>query len=128
MIRSTSARSEPLPPLVVAALASASAKLRNVPRCCIHDPAELIHFLRRVANEVDGIKGMTVPAALPAPKALPPRTRLLTAREKAEVVFGKVGQATAPIRPEQRNVITRRGRSVRVEVRRRSTSQMEMNF
>ncbi len=128
-------------------------QLRNVPRALIGDPAEVVHFLGRTARALERVRDTPVPAptsspASPRPSgptpALSSPPRALSVRDRAEAVFSGVSAPTpgtpaslataegvfrpsgaAASRP--RIVIDRKGRGVRVEVRRaREAGQMEM--
>lgn len=141
--------SAPLPEPVQAALASIAGDLRHLPRDCIGDPGELLMWLRRMAGRVEGVGRMRVPGDGPifpkritqgnasdgsalgvisGPKTaggfVPPCGSDPTSRDLAEAVFGKGPVAGAP---GPRTITSRRGRTVRVEVRRaRAAGQMEL--
>ena len=95
----------PLPAEVRIALSGVAASLREVPRDCIVDKAELFHWLRRLARRVDDIRdrpmpvpttARTSPAALSPTSALPSPPRALSAREFAEAVFRGAGDPSTP--------------------------------
>ncbi len=117
----------PLPAEGRAALKRIADDLRHMPTECIYDRAELVHWLSRMARRIDAERDRTTPAALPAARpaqmAVP---RALSARERADAVFKGPVQPT-PMPPKPRSITSRKGRSVRVEVRRvRAAGQMEM--
>lgn len=117
----------PLPPAVLSAIAAIVRDMRDVPRDCITDRAELMHWLRRMAARVEGVGRMQAVLAPPRPKRAPAPlpARPATPRDLAEAVFGK-GSASART-PGPRTITSRRGRAVRVEVRRaREVGQPEM--
>ena len=132
--------SAPLPPVVLTALAAIVRDMRDVPRDCLLDRAELVHWLRRMAGRVEGVGRMRVPDFEIAQKRK--LTRMLvsspydavgkidksapaTPRDLAEAVFGKGSSSTRAQGP--RTIVGRRGRVVRVEVRRaRAAGQMEL--
>ena len=122
-------------------------------RNLIGDPAEVVHFLGRTARALERLRDtpVAVPTSSPASprtSALTSPTRALSAREQAEAVFSGApaptsGTAPAPTSlptpseamfrkgngalPRPRIVMDRKGRGVRVEVRRaREAGQMEM--
>lgn len=118
----------PLPPNVTSALGSIASDLRHLPRDCIMDRAELLHWLNRMARRVDGVAAIRVQAAGSAPKPPPlasaSRPARLSPRDQAEAVFGKA----PPTAPSLRT-ITSKGRTVRVETRRaRAAGQMELGL
>ena len=121
--------SAPLPAAVLTALAAIAGDLRHIPRDCVVDRAELLHWLRRVANRVDRVATLRVTTPLRRPVAAMARPaaapRALSAREQAEAVFGR-GPAAARLGPS-RTVLSRKGRAVMVEVR-RATGQMELGL
>ncbi len=116
--------SAPLPTPVTAALAAIVRDMRDVPRDCLRDPAELFIWLRRMAGRVEGVGRMRMAGALPAARPASPR-------DLAEAVFGTAptagkSQAVAR-RPAVRMVTSRKGRAVPVELRRaRTAGQMEL--
>lgn len=121
--------SAPLPPTVLSALGAIVRDMRDVPRDCIRDPAELVIWLRRMAGRVEGVGRMRVVGVVSQPVqpvALPP-PRSATPRDLAEAVFGK---GPAPSRAAGlRTIVSRRGQTVRVEVRRaRAAGQMELGL
>ncbi len=163
--------SAPLPPAVLAALAAIVRDMRDVPRDCFMDRAEMITWLNRMARRVEGVASMKAPLpALPRPSGLPRTNRgipaVLTARQAAEAAFASPSKAcavkglgdqtlrstsatiaaghalaeavfgSAPTtgksqavarRPDTRTIVNRKGRAVRVEVRRaRASGQMEL--
>ena len=147
--RTPTAPTVPLPAEVRAALSGIVATLRNLPRDCIHDPPELFHFLNRQARALERLRDQPVPVSTPAnPRTSVPAPaatsapRALSARDRAEAVFrsgepsaGPSHQAghesmflpSAPPRP--RIIMSRKGRQVRVEVRRaRAAGQMELGL
>ena len=123
-------------------------QLRNVPRALIGDPAEVVHFLGRTARALERVRD--APVALPKSPPATARTsapRALSARGHAEAVFRPTsevpGPTAAPTSPQVAAetvfrpgaialprpciVMDRKGRGVRVEVRRaREAGQMEM--
>ncbi len=152
--RTPTAPTVPLPADLRAALSTIAKTLRNVPREAIHDPPELFVWLNRQAKALERARDMPMPAsqglARPSsPKStLPAPPRSLSARERAEAVFSGVTVPTSGVvqldaspptsaeamfrssvgilsRPQI--VMDRKGRGVRVEVRRaREAGQMEM--
>lgn len=109
----------PLPVPIQIALRSVTSDLRNIPRDCIYDRAELIHWLNRMARRVEGIERTKVPAERPgwnAPKPAPCHPSLVTARDAADAVFGTTSRPTAR-KPPVRTVTSRKGRAVKVETR-----------
>ena len=143
----------PLPADHRANLSAIAKALRNVPREAIHDPPELFVWLNRQAKALEHARDTPVPVApstsrssTPVP-ALPTPSRALSARERVEAAF--IGAPSTPgemsdlsssptvvetmLRssggraPRPRIVMDRKGRGVRVEVRRaREAGQMEM--
>ena len=158
--RTPSVPTVPLPAEVRTALSGVAAALRDVPRDCILDRAELFHWLRRLARRVDDIRDKPVPApttARTSPAASSPMSsltspsRVMSARERAEAVFRGASDPSTPMAgvaspvtsrraaaeamfrpggtapPRPRIILSRKGRQVRVEVRRaRAAGQMEM--
>lgn len=61
--RPASGLPSPLPDAVLSALAAIVADMRDIPRDCIRDPAELVLWLRRMAGRVEAVSRMTVPGA-----------------------------------------------------------------
>ena len=144
--------SAPLPTTVLAALASIVRDMRDIPRDCIVDRAELLHWLRRMANRVEGVGRMRVLGVVPiSPKriihqignganALNPSSMPKTGgrfalpgssnpipRDLAEAVFGK--GPTIVRAPGPRTILSRKGRVVRVEFRRaQANGQTELRF
>lgn len=144
----------PLPAETRRALSGIVKQLRDVPRAIIGDPAEVVHFLGRTARALERLRDQAVtPAptpgatssrpAIPSPAPTSP-PRALTALERAEAVFRTappptaggtsappsaetVFRSTSGTLPRPRIVVDRKGRGVRVEVRRaREAGQMEM--
>ena len=120
--RSPPPNTAPLPDPVRAALGSIASDLRDIPRDCLTDRMELLHWLRRTANRVDGVSAMAVAATTgKSPVVARPRhrhpdaARPVSAREVAEAVFGAAKPRAARTAP--RTITTREGRSVRVETR-----------
>ena len=104
--RTHSVPTVPLPAEIRTALSGIAAALRDVPRDCIIDMAELFHWLRRFARRVDEIRDKPVPApttartspAAPSPTSVlssPPRA--LSARERAEAAFRGAGDPSTPM-------------------------------
>jgi len=126
----------PLPDAVQAMLSAISSNLRDIPRDCLVDRMELMHWLRRMARRVDGVAAMTTLASARDHRTIErPRHRhtdigrSLTSREVAEAVFGAAKPKSTRTPP--RTITTRKGRSVRVETRRRrwkSPAQTELEF
>ncbi len=126
----------PLPDAVQAVLQAIGSDLRDIPRDCLMDRMELLHWLRRMARRVDAVAAMTTPANARDHRTIErPRHRhtdigrSLTSREVAEAVFGKAKPTKSRTAP--RTIITRKGRSVQVETRRRrwkSPAQTELEF
>ena len=110
-----------LPEPVKSALGSIADDLRHAPRDVFLDRAELVHWLNRLARRVDGVSAMT--ASTPQRESpLRPRHRhtaigrAVTPRDIADAVFG----TSTPIGPAKpRTITSRKGKPVRVEVRRR---------
>ena len=147
----------PLPADLHATLSTIATTMRNVPREAIHDPPELFVWLNRLAKAIERLRDQPMPAPQATARppssapALPTPLRALSARERAEAVFSTVPPTTGtppaapspaesaggmtmmvtPSRgsplPRPRIVMDRKGRGVRVEVRRaREAGQMEM--
>lgn len=143
----------PLPADLRATLSTIATTMRNVPREAIHDPPELFVWLNRLAKAIERLRDQPMPAPQATARppssapALPTPPRALSARERAESVFSTVPPTSgmtqvAPSPPESaegmfrssgaalprpRIVMDRKGRGVRVEVRRaRAAGQMEM--
>ncbi len=143
----------PLPAEHRASLSVIAKALRNVPREAIHDPPELFVWLNRQAKALERARDTPVPLAPSTSRSstpglpLPSPPRALSARERAEAAFigapSKLGDMSAlsssptvvetMLRssggraPRPRIVMDRKGRGVRVEVRRaREAGQMEM--
>lgn len=137
-------------------LSAIVAQLRNVPRALIGDPAEVVHFLGRTARALERVRDAPIALApslpatpwtsVPLPALVSP-PRALSLRERAEAMFRPVGEAPPPTAaptspqaqaeavfrggpsalPRPRIVVDRKGRGVRVEVRRaREAGQLEM--
>ncbi len=140
----------PLPAEVRAALSGIVKTLRNVPRDCIHDPPELFHFLNRQARALERVRDQpvlvsapTIPrTSVPAPAATS-APRALSARDRAEAVFRSGDPSADPshqavargvfaapgVSTRPRIIMSRKGRQVRVEVRRaRAAGQMELGL
>ena len=116
----------PLPPVVLTALAAIVRDMRDVPRDCLRDPAELFHWLRRMANRVEGVGRMRAPGTTPrlVRPAGPAAARPAIPRDLDEAVFGRV--SSSAVTPGTRTIVSRRGWAVRIEVRRaRAAGQME---
>lgn len=117
---------------VALALADIVRDMRDVPRDCFMDRAEMIHWLNRMARRVEGVatmKAPTSPRIVRRPLAIGPApTRALAAHQQAEVVFGSAPKSsTKPV--ERRTVTSRKGRAVPVEVRKaRQHGQMEFGL
>ena len=112
---------------MLSALASIVRDMRDVPRDCLRDPAELLFWLRRMANRVDGVGRMRVAGSSPSrPARSAPQTASKNGTSLAQSVFGKASKDN--IKPIERRIITgRKGRAVKVETRRaRQHGQMEM--
>ena len=155
--RAPNVETTPLPAETRRALSGIVQQLRNVPRNLIGDPAEVVHFLGRTARALERLRDQPVSSSMLAAKAvrpaaeassLPPPSRALSARERAEAVFsdappptsGGAPAVSSPLTsadamfrssgsalPRPRIVMDRKGRGVRVEVRRaREAGQMEM--
>lgn len=114
----------PLPDAVQAVLSAIRSDLRDIPRDCIVDRMELLHWLRRMAMRIDGAAAMTTAAGVRDHRTIertrPRHTdigRSLTSREVAEAVFGPVEPPSMPV--ERRTVTGCKGMPVLVEVRRR---------
>ena len=111
---------DPLPMAVLGALQAIAREMRDVPRDCVVDRAELLHWLRRMANRVDAVSALRVTLAVPKPKrtlVIPASAEaVLSARDRAEAVFAKEPVVTKPQAP--RTILNRKGRVVRVEFRR----------
>ena len=155
-VGSPSPRRTPIAPTVPllaevrAAISGIVKTLRNVPRDCIHDPPELFHFMNRQARALERVRDQPIPVSPSAATrtsvpalAATSAPRALSARDRAEAVFRGPGEAlpdpsqqaaaqgmflpSGPPRP--RIVISRKGRQVRVEVRRpRQAGQMELGL
>lgn len=150
MIRSTTPRRHsapervPLPAETRAALKSISDDLRNMPRDCIGDRAELLFWLNRLARRLDAERDRTAPGpsyglgaangsqnsgmGRVSPTQSAQRLHAsATARERAEAVFKPETKASS-MPPKPRTVVSRKGKKVRVEVRRRAAVQIEMEL
>lgn len=133
----------PLPADTRRTLSGIVKQLRDVPRAIIGDPAEVVHFLGRTARALERLRDEPVlveaPAAQAKPSAIlsgasggrssaPP----VSPRDHGEAVFSSAGAASTPLMindpgTSARTVATRKGRQVRVEVRRaRAAGQLEM--
>ena len=149
--RTPTAPTVPLPAEVRAVLSGIVKTLRNLPRDCIHDPPELFHFLNRQARALERVRDQPVPVSPPtAPRTSVPAPaatsapRALSARDRAEAVFRGSGDpladpshqaiaqavfAPASVSARPRIIMSRKGRQVRVEVRRaRAAGQMELGL
>jgi hypothetical protein len=122
--------SAPLPPAVLSALGAIVRDMRDVPRDCIRDPAELFIWLRRMAGRIEGVGRMRVVGAVPAPVRLAalPHQQSATPRDLAEAVFGaSLKGAAKPV--ERRTITSRKGATVKVETRRaKAAGQFEMQI
>lgn len=82
---------DPLPTTIVSALRSIVSDMRDIPRDCIVDRAELLHWLRGLARRVEGIQAMRVPSAehLRQGRKIHKRQadKATTARAAAEALF-----------------------------------------
>ena len=125
--------SAPLPMTISSVLAAIVRDMRDVPRDCLVDRAELLFWLRRMANRVEGVGRMGVPVSpdlgisrrLAQPAEISAHSS--TSRDLVEAVFGKGSRSTRA--PGPRTIISRRGQSVRVEVRRaRAGGQLELGL
>lgn len=151
--RTPTVRTVPLPAEFRTALSGVSAMLRDVPRDCIIDKTELFHWLRRLARRVDDIRDKPMPVP-PTPlrtsaptSARSAPSRALSVHDEAESMFRASVDLSAPSSglrpapshhakaqamfrsalPRPRIVLSRKGRQVRVEVRRaRAAGQLEM--
>ena len=115
----------------------------------IHDPPELFHFLNRQARALERVRDQPIPVSpSAAPRTSVPALaatsapRALSARDRAEAVFrsgdpsadpsqqAAQGVFAAPgVSTRPRIIISRKGRQVRVEVRRaRQAGQMELGL
>ena len=138
--RASAPPTAPLPEPVLTALAAIVRDMRDVPRDCFRDPAEMLFWLRRMARRVEGVERMRVPAVPPRPSGL---SRLLatpravpSARQTAEAVFGIAASTVQPGPGDAfsrtganktRTVTSRKGRVVPVEIRRaRAGGQLEL--
>ncbi len=101
-----------LPPAALRALDAIAADLRHLPRDCIVDRAELLHWLNRLARRVDGVKGMRVPME-PQPAKRAPAGLTVPAIKLVDAVFGQPAKAR---RPRSRTITSRKGKQVGVEV------------
>lgn len=126
---------------VRAALSGVVKALRNVPRDCIIDRAEMLHFLNRQARALEQVRDRALPLSPPTPSRSPtpttgasggrPSSPPVSPRDRAEAIFRRPAEPDRPqmIRPRTpaRTVLCRKGRQVRVEVRRaREAGQLEM--
>ena len=139
------AETVPLPAETRTALSAIVKTMRDVPRALIGDPAEVVHFLGRTVRALERLRDQPVSVASASPKlaaATPApslaRPQATTARQAAEAVFRTPStrpQVTAETLhsesagavPRPRIIMDRKGRGVRVEVRRaREAGQIEM--
>ncbi len=113
-----------------------AAAMRDMPRDCAVDRAELLLWLSRMARQLDAIALDGFEAVPAVPRTRSPRQPFFgrprpDARAAAEALFGFDG---GPKRPRGEGafvgqVIDRKGQHVRVEVRRaRAGGQLEMHI
>ena len=122
---------DPLPAVLLDALQAIARELRHVPRDCIVDRAEMLHWLRRLAGRVDGVAALRVALPHPKPKQPPAGSAgaltSISARDRAEAVFGKAPSGEKFARPW--SITDRKGRRVRVEFRKaQANGQTELSF
>ena len=97
--------------------------MRNVPRESVASMADMFHLLRRLGGKLTAIADrleVVEPPQREARKRIAPRPSV-DARAIAESVFGKTLR-----RSKIRSVMTRSGKTVRVE--RRAQGQMDLGF